>query len=106
MTGRRAARASSVRHQLWLAAVLTVGLGGAGVARADVLDEIGKKIINANAEAQNLDKGLQTPKSIRNSGDEVERRFVEAQVAYGVGNYADASIMLYDIVENHTESKS
>ncbi len=87
-------------------ATLLVLFTGGGLARADVLNEIGGKIIELESKATDLQNGLQGAQAPQHSGDELERALVQAEVAYGVGNYADASIILFDIVENHAKSSS
>jgi tetratricopeptide (TPR) repeat protein len=75
----------------------------ATTARADVIDELGKRILSYEGQAAELEQGLTTPIASGPTGDEVEQRFIQAQVAHGVGNYADATILLYDLVEKQPD---
>lgn len=77
------------------ALALTVG---AGVARADAIDKAANKLSNLEGDAGQLTTGLSAQRP-QVAGDHDERRLVEAQVAYGMKNYTDASILLYDTVE-------
>jgi TolA-binding protein len=95
-----------MRRLRLLLVALAVALAAPTTARADVLNEIGGKIIEIESSAKDLEQGLQAPQASQRSGDELERALVQAEVAYGVGNYADASIILFDIVENHPKSSA
>jgi hypothetical protein len=75
-------------------------------ARADIIDELSRRMTLLEGQSQELEKGLNTPQNIAPTEDPAERKLVEAQVAYGTGNYADATILLYDIVEKYKSSSS
>jgi tetratricopeptide (TPR) repeat protein len=75
-------------------------------ARADAVDEIGKRLLLLDGEALELEKQLEASVGAKNAGDTAERRLVEAQVAYGLGNYADATILLYGVVESYPQSRA
>lgn len=82
-----------------LAAALAVTLLG-GAAHAAPLDTIGAKLIEYEAEIRQIGRQITAPKEIGMRGTDIsERRLINAQVAFGVGNYDDAAIMLYDLVE-------
>jgi len=87
------------------AAFAAATLVAAVPARADVIDEVSKKLIKLEAEAGDLERGLSAPKPRGEGDDTAQRRLIEAEVAYGRGLWAEASIMLYDIVEKHPRSR-
>lgn len=80
----------------------------ASVAQAGPLDKLAKDLVGIEAEAQNLGQGLQRPKSIGKveTQDLASRRLIDAQVNFGIGNYDDAAVMLYDFVEKHPDHRS
>ena len=78
--------------------VAAISAGGAGVAHADAIDKAASKLSNLEGDAGQLTTGLSAQRP-QVAGDHDERRLVEAQVAYGMKNYTDASILLYDTVE-------
>ena len=79
----------------WLATLF------ASTAHGDASNAIARKVLALEADAQNLEDGLSAPLVDRSGEDEVSRRFIEAEVAYETGNYEDASLLLFDIVEKH-----
>ena len=88
-------------------------LGGALVipvrpAHGDAVDKIGKKIIQYDAEAKRLASGVQRPKNLgqAQTKDLATRRLIDAQVNFGVGNYDDAAVALYDFVEKNPNHPS
>lgn len=93
-----------------LAAALCAGSlsMSAGSARAGVLEKIAKKLVKIDAEVSTLGQGLRRPQSFGKveTGDLITRRLIDAQVNFGVGNYDDAAVMLYDFVEKHPEHRS
>ncbi len=91
----------------FLAAALLLSLK-ASSAYAGPLEQIAKELISMEAEAKGLGSGLQRPKNIGKvqSNDLISRRLIDAQVNFGVGNYDEAAVMLYDIVEKHQEHRS
>ncbi len=96
--------------RLLLAAALAAGslTVSSGQARAGAIEKIAKKLVNIEAEVGNLGQGLQRPKNIGKveTADLVNRRLIDAQVNFGVGNYDDAAVMLYDFVEKHPTHRS
>jgi tetratricopeptide (TPR) repeat protein len=91
-------------------AIFGVALLGAlavpAAARADVLDKIQKRVLVLDSEASDLERSIKPPSEMQTTDDIARRRLVEAQVAYGMGSYADASILLYDVVERFPQSPS
>jgi len=82
-----------------------VGLGA--TARADQTDKTGGKLLNYEAEVKQIGAAVRTTKSLgTRKSDVAARRLISAQVAFGIGNYDDAAIMLYDIVEKGQGSRS
>lgn len=81
-----------------LAAALVGALGGAGSARADVLDDLSKKLVTYEAEARELGSGIKKPTNQPRKDDVMTRRLIDAQVAFGVGNFDNAALLLYDYV--------
>lgn len=79
-----------------LAAVL-LGFAAAG-ARADVLDDIAKKLVGVEGEARELGSGIKAPTGQPKKDDVMARRLIDAQVAFGTGNYDNAALILYDYV--------
>jgi len=81
------------------AAALSAG-AAPSTARADVLDDIGKNLGKWETEASTLGQGIQRPNKPTPAADRLQRRLIDAQVAFSVGNYNDAALMLYDYVAN------
>jgi tetratricopeptide (TPR) repeat protein len=76
-------------------------------ARGDAIDAIGKKLTRLRAETENLRQGIKRPGNVgASTRDRAERRLIEGQVAFGVGNYGDAAVLLYEYVEQHPKSPS
>ena len=86
-----------------LAAVLVTF--AAGSARADVLDEIGKKLVTVEGEARELGSGIKKPTGQPKKDDVMSRRLIDAQVAFGVGNFDNAALLLYDYVAQATRGR-
>jgi tetratricopeptide (TPR) repeat protein len=81
-------------------------LGGlAGSAAADTVEGVANKLVKLDAQAIQLEASVRNAVRPEEAGV-AERRLVEGQVAHGVGNYADASILLYDVVEKHPNSRA
>src|SRR5690606_12778054 len=78
-------------------------------ARAESVDSIGKKLGKYDAEVKALASGIRRPSELGVSGgrgrDLPTRRTIDAQVNFGVGNYDDAAIVLYDVVEKYPNHK-
>ena len=79
-----------LRSFLFAAALLSPA-----VAAAD--DELARKLVNYEAEARQLGSNLPQP-NVPSTGP---RRLVDAQVAYSLGDYDTAALMLFDIVGNN-----
>ncbi len=75
-------------------------------ARADAVDDIGKKITRIDGEVIQLGKGIKKPDLTQGSRDAASRRLVDAQLAFGLGNYDDAAVMLYDFVAKYKNTPS
>src|SRR6266567_5173292 len=76
-------------------------------ARADDLDDTAHRLTTLESQASALEQGIRAPSGPPQSDpDLIERRLVQAQVAYGVGRYGDAALLLYDIVERFPNSRS
>ncbi len=94
--------------RLTLGALVMTAATGASLptARADVLDKIATSLTRIESQAVDLEQTIRAPSEMSRTDDVPRRRLIEAQVAYGVGNYADASILLYDVVEHYPQSSS
>jgi TolA-binding protein len=99
-------RCRTIWRRLAAVAAACALLAPAGRAAADAVDELAKRITTLEGQALDVERAIQPPKKSDKSSDLADRRLIEAQVAYGVGNYADATIILYDIVEKYPESKA
>lgn len=91
----------------FLVCAALAALAQVGPARADALDAIGKKLSALGSETETLRQGIKRPsRSDAAARDRAERRLIDGQVAFGVGNYDDAAVMLYDYVERFPDSPS
>ncbi len=90
------------RTRVLLAAAL---VAAAGPAAADVLDDASKKLGTYEVEARELGSGLKKPTSAPRQADVMARRLIDAQVAFGVGNYDSAALLLYDYVAQAQRGK-
>jgi len=82
-------------------------VGIAVPAHADETDKMGGKLVSYEAEVKQIGAAVRSTKSFKTHHDDVsERRLINAQVAFGIGNYDDAAIMLYDLVEKGPGSRS
>jgi hypothetical protein len=92
--------ATSSARRAVIALVIGVGAGVAGTpaARADLVSDTQDQLSNYEAEAQLLDKDLIKPSRGSKAPEDLARRLVDAQVAFAVGRYSDAALMLYDYV--------
>lgn len=76
-------------------------------ARADAIDTLSQRVLSLRTESDNLRQGIKPPsKTDKEARDKAERRLIDGQVAFGVGNYDDAAVMLYDYVEQYPDSPS
>lgn len=95
--------------RFFLAATIVVGsMSLSAGARADAIDKLAKKLINIEGEVSTLGQNVRRPNTIgkEQSNDLASRRLIDAQVNFGVGNYDDAAVMLYDFVEKNTSHRS
>ncbi len=99
--GSRACRSLTA----FVAATLALALL-ARPAAADVIDDIAKKLINYDGEVEQIRRGIRRPKIDEGSTDKAARRLIDAQVAFGMGNYDDAAVMLYDFVAKYPHNRS
>jgi tetratricopeptide (TPR) repeat protein len=88
------------------ALALLVGTLAGAPAYADSTDKISKRLVIMDGEAVDLENSVRAPSDDNKTDDAARRRLLDAQVAYGMGNYADASILLYDVVERFPKSPS
>ena len=76
-----------------------------GAARADSVDRIGNKLVKYEGETRAIVTGIRRPSELGVGGargrDVATRRTIDAEVNFGVGNYDDAAIVLYDVVEKY-----
>lgn len=80
------------------AALLLGALGLAAPARADLLDDLGKQLVTFEGEVRELGSGIKKPTGQPKKDDVMSRRLIDAQVAFGVGNFDNAALLLYDYV--------
>src|SRR5262245_53181048 len=93
-----------MRPQLVAATLLLLIPAAAG---ADDLDPVARKLQSLETRAGELERLVRPPSGPpQGDPDVIERHLVQAQVAYGVGRYSDAALLLYDIVEKYPESRS
>ncbi|HUQ08586.1 MAG TPA: tetratricopeptide repeat protein [Kofleriaceae bacterium] len=81
-----------------LAAALAAMATPVSSAFGDVLDDTGKKLVSFEAEARELGSGIKKPSKQPKKADVMARRLIDAQVAFGVGNFDNAALLLYDYV--------
>src|SRR5258707_15735981 len=77
-----------------LAATLLALLIGAGTAIAD--GDVGGKLSSYEQEARNLGTDLPKPNEVTSS--QGQRRLVDAQVSFSLGDYDQAALILFDLV--------
>ena len=77
----------------------------ASTARADVVTDAGKKIATYETEARELASGIQRPSRDPKKDDVMSRRLIDAQVAFGTGNYENAALLLYDYIAQDTRGR-
>src|SRR5678816_767584 len=73
-------------------------------ARADSVDKIGNKLVKYEGETKAIVTGIRRPSELgvgQRGRDVPTRRTIDAEVNFGVGNYDDAAIVLYDVVEKY-----
>lgn len=87
-------------------ALLAVAVAAAtSPASADVLDDASKKLVGYEAEARELGSGIKKPTQQPRKADVMSRRLIDAQVAFGVGNFDNAALLLYDYVAQPTRGR-
>jgi TolA-binding protein len=95
----------SVKRNVCAAAALAASLAGGRLVRADSVDSMNKKLVGFDAEVKQLSSGIRRPNELGAGAgaqsDVPTRRTIDAQVNFGVGNYDDAAIVLYDVVERY-----
>jgi len=99
----------SVRLRLSAACACAVALVGARSAAADRTGQIGTKLGGYQTEVNVIAKGIHRPSEIGatpgRGRDVPTRRTIDAQVNFGIGNYDEAAIVLYDVVERYPNHK-
>ncbi len=92
------------------AACAAVAAGvGSRPAAGQTVDQIGKKLDTYDGEVTGIEKSIHRPSeigAIPGRGQDVPtRRTIDAQVNFGIGNYDEAAIVLYDVVERYPNHK-
>ena len=82
---------------LVVALLLSPGLGYADTS------QIEKKLSEYEVTTEKLRSGIRAPSSIgqARTDDLISRRILDAEVNFGVGNFDDAAVVLYDVTEKH-----
>src|SRR5688500_12567374 len=89
------------------AAAFSVVVVLAAPAAAQNLDAVARRLATLETQANDLERLVRPPVGPPQGDPEaIERRLIQAQVAYGVGRFADAALLLYDIVEKYPSSRS
>lgn len=88
-----------------LATALVAVLVAGGTARADVVRDAGKQLGSFETELRELASGIQRPARDPGKADVMARRLVDAQVAFGTGNFDNAALILYDYVAQPTRGR-
>lgn len=87
--------------------VAALGAAPVGVAQADSVGKIGNKLVKYEGETKAIVTGIRRPSELGVGGargrDVATRRTIDAEVNFGVGNYDDAAIVLYDVVEKYPQ---
>ncbi|HWM84657.1 MAG TPA: tetratricopeptide repeat protein, partial [Kofleriaceae bacterium] len=82
---------------------------GARAASAQSVDQIGKRLVTYDGEVTAISKTIHRPSEIGaapgRGRDVPTRRTIDAQVNFGIGNYDEAAIVLYDVVERYPNHK-
>jgi tetratricopeptide (TPR) repeat protein len=95
-----------VRAQLAAAVAAAAALvADARPARADALDDASKKVMTYEAEAREIGSGVKKPSKTPKKADVMSRRLIDAQVAFGVGNFDNAALLLYDYVAQEQKGR-
>ncbi len=88
-----------------LAAAIAAAAVAAPMARADVLDDTSKKLVTYEAEAREIGSGIKKPTKTPKKAEVMARRLIDAQVAFGVGNFDQAALLLYDYVAQDVKGR-
>jgi TolA-binding protein len=100
-------RGHPTKPRAWLGLVVGLALTApAARAGADAVDKINQRVLTLEGEAGDVERQIAPPAAAQSQDDIARRRVLEAKVAYGTGSYADASILLYDVVERFPRSSS
>lgn len=76
-------------------------------SRADELAEIGARLAELRDEVEGLGTGIEPPdRSAAAARARASRKLVDAQVALGTGDHDTAAVLLYELVEDHPQSRS
>ncbi len=94
-------------HARWLlAGAFGLGLVGApSRGHADVLDDLAKDLVKLDAESKDLGSGIKKPSRAERKDDVLSRRLIDAQVSFGVGNFEEAALLLYDYVSQGVKGR-
>jgi tetratricopeptide (TPR) repeat protein len=88
-----------------LLAAALAAMASPAPARADALDDASKKLVGYEAEARELGSGIKKPSKQPKKADVMARRLIDAQVAFGVGNFDNAALLLYDYVAQDVKGR-
>jgi len=78
----------------------------AAAAHAEPVAKIGNKLVKYEGETKAIVTGIRRPNELgvgARGRDVPTRRTIDAEVNFGVGNYDDAAIVLYDVVEKYPQ---
>lgn len=79
----------------------------APAVHGDEIDKLAERLTALQKEADVLGQGIKKPsRSDQAARDRAERKLIDGQLAFSVGNYDDAAVMLYDYVEQYPQSPS
>ena len=81
-----------------LALAFALGVGLAAPVRADSISDAQRQISTDEAEVAQLEKNLDKPRLAQKPEEDLARRLVDAEVAFALGRYDDAALLLYDYV--------
>ena len=92
------------KPSLVAAALALGGMGLAGVARADEVDDTLKKLIDLDQKVHVM--ALELREAPPPPPDIADRRVLEAQVLYALKNYEEAATILLDVVEKYPGTRA
>lgn len=88
-------------------AVLTAPILWPPSAHAEKLAKLDERLQVLKTEADRLGQGIKAPnRNDRAARNRAERKLIDGQLAFSIGNYDDAAVMLYDYVEQYPTSPS